>query len=390
MARATRTNRTTAYQREKSIDFSTSSADPLASWRISGIKGQVFEHWYFDSVSDDSKSGIVFTLARDASYALLGQGHLRVEIDVTFADGTHFNHVDWMSDSVIEDGGEEVRGVWSAPGKSYAHTIAADGSSARVDVDAKDLKGYFTLSSLSPPVYPGGETHGEVQATSRLAETEIQPKIHLVQVIPTGNFEANLSFRGRKLKFRGIGGHMHVWAAGSWFDTTCGWRVCRAAAGPWSVTCMEYTGLDGAIYSSGYVAKNGKKKFGALEVYNRPQSSMKESNDGTNGIVKRSDTRVRWLPTYNTGLAGRFNDTSTGCILQYSTGVPGEEYRFELKHRRRAFDVLFGSGECGLTSFLGDASGGKVGEEVYKGVQFTNVCVLPRKSDALLLISFLG
>ena len=90
-----RVNRVSAYHKEKKIDFSTSSADPLASWRISGIKGPVFEQWYFDSVADDGQSGIVFTLARDASYAMLGQGHLRVELDVTFSDGTHFNHVDW-------------------------------------------------------------------------------------------------------------------------------------------------------------------------------------------------------------------------------------------------------------------------------------------------------
>ncbi|KLU92849.1 hypothetical protein MAPG_11811, partial [Magnaporthiopsis poae ATCC 64411] len=100
---SSRINHVTAYEKEKWIDFSMSSADALAAWRISGIKGPVFEQWYFDSVADDGKSGIVFILARDASYAVLGQGHLRVQLDVTFSDGTHFNHVDWMAEAVTED-----------------------------------------------------------------------------------------------------------------------------------------------------------------------------------------------------------------------------------------------------------------------------------------------
>ncbi|KAH6855611.1 hypothetical protein B0I37DRAFT_58835 [Chaetomium sp. MPI-CAGE-AT-0009] len=394
-----RVNRVTAYQKEKEIDFSTSSDDPLAAWRISGIKGPVFEQWYFDSVADDGKSGIVFTLARDASYALLGQGHLRVELDVTFSDGTHFNHVDWMTEAVIEDApakdGEstkraQVKGAWTAPSKAYRHIIAADGTKASVEMDTPQVSGHFTLAALSPPMYPGGETQDEVgDDEGRAASTELLPKIHLVQVIPTATFEADLVFQGRPLRFRGIGGHMHTWAAGSWFDTTLGWRVCRGVAGPWSVTCMEFWGTDGTVYSSGYVAKDGKKHFGGLEVYREPDplpavlspatstSNSSSISAKVNGMAK-GKKRVRWYPVYNTGLAGRFNDKSTGAILHYSTGEPGEEYKFELKYTRSAFDVWFGSANYGLSAFLGEMSGGRVGEEVYKGVQFTDICRFPQ------------
>jgi hypothetical protein len=391
-----RINRTTAYQKEESIEFSTSSADPLAAWRISGIKGPVFEQWYFDSVADDGKSGIVFTLARDASYALLGHGHLRVELDATFSDGTHFNHVDWMNEAVIEDVSADelrlqgvakaqqnigrVRGVWTAPGKTYIHNIASNGSSARVELNTADVKGHFTLTSLSQPVYPGGETQEEVQDKIKPVSTELLHKIHLVQVIPTAIFTADLTFRGRPLRFKGIGGHMHSWAAGSWFDTTLGWRVSRGVAGPWSVTLMEWTGLDGVVHSSGYVAKDGKKQFGELELYGTPSLSpttLKEKKNGT--VITRTNNTVRWLPTYNTGVSGPFKDKSTGAVLHFKTGDSGEEYRFEITNRRKSFYVSFGGGDSGLTAFLGEISGGKVGEKVYKGVQFSDVCVLPRE-----------
>ena len=143
---------------------------------------------------------------------------------------------------------------------------------------------------------------------------------------------------------------------------------------------MEFKATDGTVHSSGYVARDGKKHFGALEVYRGPESSPSVSKK-----------RVRWLPTYNTGIPGAFNDKSTGCVMHYSTsmGLHGEEFRFEITHRRKAFDVYFGGGDCGLSSFLGEISGGKVGEEVYKGVEFTDVCVFPRKFDLNTLMDVL-
>ena len=128
-----------------------------------------------------------------------------------------------------------VKGLWTAASKSYVCTIAMDGSLATVQMSTPAVKGHFRLKSLSPPVYPGGETQDELAGSEqdgKVASTELLPNIHLVQVIPTGIFEADLDFQGRPLRFKGMGGHMHIWAAGSWFDTTLGWRVCRGVAGP--------------------------------------------------------------------------------------------------------------------------------------------------------------
>ena len=399
-----RTNRRTAYQREKEpIQFSTSSKDPLAAWRISGIKGPVFEQWYFDSVADDSKSGMTMIFARDASYAVLGQGHLRMEFDIKFPDGKHFNHADWMSEAALEESdcdttGEgngsgsrdrrsdsqnkanHIKGVWTSSRKKYTHTIAADGSSARVDLDGPEIQGWFTLMSTAPAHYPHGESHpvpvSREGASDGHASTQICPKIHYVEVIPTAVFDADLVVQGRALRFKGIGGHVHIWAAGSWFDTVRGWQVCRAVVGPWSITCNEFTSQeDGKTYTSGYVARDGQKEFGALVE----RDSMELADGEPRGDGHQGKTMVKWTPTYMTGVAGPFQDKSTGCVLRFKDGESGEEWQFEMAHKRVAFDVAFGGGDSGLTGFLSEASGGKMGEQVYRGVGNANINVLPRE-----------
>ena len=313
--------------------------------------------------------------ARDASYALLGQGHLRMEFDVVFPDGSHFNHADWMSEALIIDSSfdshvpesdKKVESVWTAAGKRYELVVAADGSSATVKLQGQRIQGSFTLRSTAPPHYPNGKTHAEAGDDT---PTELCPKINLVEVIPTGAFEAELVCDGRPLRFEGIGGHMHVWAEGSWFDTVRGWRMCRAAAGPYNLTFMQWSSLlDGQTYTSGYVARDGKKVFGGLEV---TDGLEERGNEGKN--------LVRWTPQYNVGVSGPHRDKSSGTVLQYRSADTGEEYRFELVHKRVAFDVNFGGGDSGLTGFLGEVSGGKVGEERYRGPSFANVSVLPRK-----------
>ena len=405
-----RINRTTAYQREKKpIFFSKSSADPLAAWRISGIKGPVFEQWYFDSVSDDGKSSIVMIFARDASYAMLGHGHFRMEFDIVFPDGKHFNHTDWMSEAVLEDtsnGGKVVsegyskgaaqsvqgvrrqkendvndgdvghtHGVWTGKGRRYEHTIAADGSSAQVSFDGPEIQGSFTLKSTGPPYYPTGEIH-PVDSSYGDISTELCPKIHWMEVIPTAIFTADLKVQGRPLHFEGIGGHSHIWAEGSWFDTVRGWKVCRAVAGPWSFTIREFTSLlDGKTYSSGYVARGGKEEFGALSVRAGKDSLTNKSNRNEH----TGDDVVEWEPTHQPGVSGPHQDKSTGCIIKVRSGKSGEEWRFQLAHKHVAFDVAFGGADSGLTGFLSKASGGKVGERVYDGVGHANVNVLPRE-----------
>jgi hypothetical protein len=157
----------------------------LASWRISGIKDALFEHWYFDSVSNDGKSNICIAFARDASYALLEHGHLRIEFEVVFLDGSHFNHLDWMSESVIEDSSQghgaenvgKVESLWTAAGKRHLFTVAGDGSSAHVDLQGQNIQGSFTIKLTALVHYPGSKIHAEAGDET---PTALCPKINLV------------------------------------------------------------------------------------------------------------------------------------------------------------------------------------------------------------------
>jgi hypothetical protein len=105
-----------------------------------------------------------------------------------------------------------------------------------------------------------------------------------------------------------------------------------------------------------------------LEITDDPDGGPEEKNI------------VRWQPQHNVGVTGPHRDKSSGSVLRYKSARSGEEYRFELVHKQVAFSVNFGGGDSGLTGFLSEVSGDKVGEESYRGPAFANVCVLPRKS----------
>lgn len=377
-----RVNHVTAFERSKKpIWFSSSSADPLAAWRISGIKGPVFEQWLFDSISDDGKALAGMIFARDSSYALLGHGHLRMEFQFVFEDGTHYAFADWMDEATITDtGGQdgkvgEVKGVWKGKNgtRTYTHTHAADGSFLKVVLDSPEIRGTYTLTALAPPHFPTGQiwplSEGEAPTS-----TELCPKVNNVEVIPAGTYEADLVVGGRPLKFKGIGGHEHIWASGGWFSTVRRWAVVRAVAGPYCLTFREFTSLiDGKTYISGFLTRDGAKVFGAL---------IDRAGVGSNVDSTRDDGLVlRWEPTYDNkpGVSGPHFDKSTGFIIHLKTSVPGENWKFEFTHHRVCFDVNFGGGETGLSGFLSTITGGQVGGDVHSGVAHVNICDLPRK-----------
>lgn len=369
-----RYNVRTAYEKEKDPPFfSRSSADSLVSWRLSGIKGPVFEQWYFDNVSDDGVCSFSLIFARDASYAALGQGHLRVEFDAVLPDGSHFRHAEFMSEAALEDTTKDivgddigrVRGIWTALGKKYDFSVKGDGSIAIANFQSDKVRGSFSLRSTAPAHYPNGLTQSQAGTDT---STELCPKINLVEVIPNGIFECDVVLDGKALRFTGIGGHMHIWAEDSWFSTVRQWRMCRAAAGPYSLSLMQWTSqVDGRTYSSGFVAERGEKVFGAREI---------TKNRDTGLEVGDSKTKVRWLPIYNVGIAGPHADKSSGAVVHFKAE---KEYRFQLTFRKLAISVNFGGGDSGLGVFHCQVSGGEIDGETHEGVGYANLCALPRK-----------
>ncbi|POS68702.1 hypothetical protein DHEL01_v212906 [Diaporthe helianthi] len=352
-----RFNVRTAYEKEKDQPFfSRSSKDQLASWRLSGIQGPRFEQWYFDSVSNDGESSFSLIFARDASYAALGQGHLRMEFDAVLPDGSRFRHAEFMSEAALEDSTQDVvgsdvgrvRGIWTAPGTKYGLSIKADGSIASADFQGARVRGSFRLRSTAPPHYPNGLTHSQAGTST---STELCPKINLVEVIPSGVFECDVVLDGKALKFTGIGGHMHIWAEDSWFSTVREWRMCRAVAGPYSFSFMQWVSqVDGRTYSSGFVAERGEKAFGALEVH-KGKDKAPDMDD--------SKVKVRWTPIHNVGVSGAHADKSSGAVVHFQAD---KEFRFELTFRQLAISVNFGGGHSGLSVFHCHVSGGDIDE----------------------------
>lgn len=167
---------------EKGSTFSTSPLDSLVAPRTNSINGTAWEQWYFEGVSASGKEGITVAISRDASYAILGQGNLRVEVDVVWEDGTQFGQVEWMDSSLIENCAGNVRGTWRGPEeREYSFEVAENLKTATVKIKSPAVSGSFFLRSFTPAHYPDGKIFPDASAS-----TQIAPLLHWVEPIPAG------------------------------------------------------------------------------------------------------------------------------------------------------------------------------------------------------------
>ena len=351
-----------AHQKAKDpIYFSTSSIDSLAGTRISGINATVWEQFYFDSVSDEADASVAMLFARDASYTALGKGHLRMELDLVWQNGTKFTQAEFMDEATVRDCDGEMTGLFKSPGRAYSFHISKDFQTARVEIDASPVKGSFTLRATGPPHYPGGELH-----PSSNASTLTSPSLHFVEIISAGRFEANFIIGGSPFAFKGIGGHDHGWAAHSWFSIVKGWHIVRAVVGPYSMTLWAPISLaNGVTYSMGFLAKGGEKIWGKQILSSQ--------------VLSKEDDYVRLGKTYGGRVLGTLDDKNTGYVLEFGCPKRSEHWKFDLEHNNVAFEMGFGAGS-GLTGFTSWAKGGLVGGKQYNGVAFGEQVKLPGES----------
>lgn len=359
------TSHLTSHQIAKNpIYFSTSSIDSLAGPRISGINATVWEQWYFDSVSDEADASIAMLFARDASYTALGKGHLRMELDLVWQNGTKFTQAEFMDEATVRDCDGEIAGLFRSPGRTYSFRISKDFQSVKVEIAAPPVEGSFTLTATGPPHYPGGELH-----PSSNASTLTSPSLHFAEIISAGRFDANFVIDGSPFAFRGIGGHDHGWAARSWFDIVKGWHIVRAVVGPYSMTLWAPIALsDGVTYSSGFLARDGRKIWGKMITSSQ--------------VLSEDDDYVKLGKTYGGKVLGTLGDKNTGYVLDFASPRSGEHWKFNLEHNNVAFEMGFGAGS-GLTGFTSWAQGGLVGGEQYRGVAFGEQVKLPGQSSVL-------
>lgn len=366
----------TAYEQvDGPVEFSTSGSVHPEVPRISAINSAAWDQWEFDAVSDSGLAGITMGFSRDASYAFFGQGNLRVEFYIILADGSVVQELDYVDNSTIMECEYFVRGTWSGSGRTYSFHVSRDMKHAKLQFDSSRVQGSFTLISAAPPHFPDGTLFPSDNPSS----TQLAPLLYMSQPIAAGRVEADVTISGKRIRFSGMGGHVRVWALGSWFQITNGWHFLRAMAGPYVISYWQPVSRlnRGVSYFSAQLFKDG-------EVLLATQT----------GSASDTEDYVLFTDQHGGELSGALHDRSTGHSLEFVSPVVGKSWRFSVEHMKKEFEMGLG-GHTGLTGFTNRVTGGETGGLQYEGRALTEQVVLPEtiaqwRIWVVLGIGFLG
>ncbi|KAL9043946.1 MAG: hypothetical protein Q9214_002882 [Letrouitia sp. 1 TL-2023] len=359
-AESCRVSHTTAFEQSKGpVKFSTSGADSLDSPRLSAINATAWEQWEFDSVSDTGLAGIMMGFSRDASYAFFGQGNLRVEFYIVLGDGSVVQELDYVSESIIEDCEDVVRGTWKGPKRTYSFAVTRDMRHAKLEFDSPRVSGNFSLEAAAPAHLP----NGDLFPSKRSGSTRLAPKLYMAQPIPGGRTSADLRINGKTVRFQGIGGHVRIWAEDGWFNICDGWHFLRAVAGPYVISYWQPV----------------SRVRAGISTYSAQLFHAGERLLGTQRGNSASQTEdyVLFRDEVDGEVQGSLADRSSGHVVEFVSPRRGKTWRFRVQHLKKQFEMGLG-GDSGLTGFTNRVTGGEVGSTQYEGRALSEQVVLPK------------
>ncbi|KAL8809474.1 MAG: hypothetical protein Q9223_003093 [Gallowayella weberi] len=363
---------TTAFeQADGPVTFSTSGHDNLDVPRLSSINATSWEQWEFDSVSDTGLAGIMMGFSRDASYSFFGQGNLRVEFYIVLPDGSVVQELDYVSESIIEDCPDLIRGVWRSPSKkrTYSFAVTRDMKNARLSFESASVKGNFTITSSAPAHLPNGDIFPSKDARS----TELAPKLYMAQPIPGGRTSTDLTINKKPVRFTGTGGHVRIWAKDSWFAICKGWHFLRAVAGPYVISYWQpvsrVSGHQGRSYPSAQLFHNGENIMSTRQLGSKVGSENPSKNNDADYVLFSDESGGEII-------GGLAHDTNSGHVIEFISPSLGKRWRFRVQHMRKQFEMGLG-GASGLTGFTNRVTGGEVGGVQYEGRALSEQVLLP-------------
>ncbi|RDL40497.1 uncharacterized protein BP5553_00476 [Venustampulla echinocandica] len=356
------TSHMTAFEVAKpgtDIWFSTSPFDDFDAPRILPLNSSSGEQWEFDGVSDDGMFSFIFGFYRDPSLSLMGSGNFRLSAELAYANGTRFGRVDYAAESIVQSCPGGTKGVWKAKDFSYTFEVSKDMSRLRLGMDTPDLKGNIFMTSKTLPRYGDAKSW-----PSDSAATEVAPHFHWVDPIPVGDVNVDLTVKGGKFAWEGLGGHSRIWASFNWYTCLMAMDVVRMKAGPYSLLYIHFKSriTDGEEYASASLMKDGEKIFSS-----------------TVGQVSKSEDYVRMTKTYGGTVYGTLRDKVTGYELELISPRKKKHWTFIMEHKNIAFEYLIGNGRGG-SGFCSSSSGGPVGLEQFRGVALTEALNFPDSS----------
>ncbi|KAF2205130.1 hypothetical protein GQ43DRAFT_386588 [Delitschia confertaspora ATCC 74209] len=335
-----------------SVPINASPLLPFQSAALTQLNTTAWEYWYFDGVSHSTSAGVTIAFFRDPSLMAGGLGPLRMGVDAVWENGTWFSAMILADDSTIEtcDDGTTI-GRWKGPQTNSSFEFKEGNAEVKINLDGISItgdkvKGLFTLKSISNPRYPTGETFPNAKASPFMA-----PLLLWNEGIPAGDVNADLSFNGAKLAFKGIGGTDRNVAPYIWDFIADRWWWVRSVAGPYSFVLWKFvSAVDGKTYVWSY-----------LEEYRRP--IFRSSNECT----RETDSGCAVLTLTEGGkIKGGFRDPSSGFKVELREKWKGRKWVFDIEHVNIVFEAPQGRNNE-YTRFVNSVKGGEVGCKQYEG-----------------------
>ncbi|KAF2193879.1 hypothetical protein K469DRAFT_650921 [Zopfia rhizophila CBS 207.26] len=327
---------------------------------VEGMNASAGEQWAFDATSADGTSGLMLAFYHDPTYAFLGPGNLRLSLDLVFPNGSNWSLADYLSHADFSPPSQHASGSVVGP-HSYRFFVTADNSLAAIELNTTRVQGTIRIRSMTP-ARPGPG-----------ASTWNAPGLHWASVIPAGQASVDLVLDGEVMRWEGMGGHERWWAGQGWLDGLQGWQAVRAVVGPyvltyWAPTSRQAEG--GVLWPSAYLARNGKT---VLETRRSGPSSFQDDdldNDRDAPYVEHRALTARGKLVASDGGSGDHRQGfAKGYVLMLIDPRTRRRWEFSLtlKNMEFAFDVGDSSGGV---AYVGTASGGEIGDDVYHGVFF--------------------
>jgi hypothetical protein len=265
-----------------------------------------------------------------------------------WSNGTKFSTTFFVNESAISTCPGETRGLWNttSEGIEFSFSISEDLRKAAISVQGPGVTGTWSIESFTPPRTPDGAIYPSPKASVSLA-----PLLYWNEAIPAGIVHTSLTLAGTPFSLTGIGGHDRNFAAYIWDNIAEHWYWIRLVTGPYTAVLWVFTsGVDGKTYTSAFLSEDGVEIF-ATE----------------NGVASQQEDYATLGLIYGGKVHGSFADQSTGFVLEFVGNGCGKSWKFEVEHANIAFEAPVDSNDE-YSRFVNTASGGQVGEQVWKGV----------------------
>ncbi|RYP71908.1 hypothetical protein DL771_004511 [Monosporascus sp. 5C6A] len=320
--------------------FNSNSHHPLKP-HFTSFNASTGEQWEFDAISAGGDAGILIAFYRDPEFNFLGPGDLRINLDLTFTNGTKASLIDYAEQTVVESCATHTTGTWLKQGAVYKFRIAHNMSTALVTLDTPDIRGTMSLRGTAKPRCADGSTWPPPEDAP--APYDMVRGMYWMEPMPAALTSVDLDVRGSQLSFTdGIGGAERIWQSRPWLEMLHDYEFLRAASGK--------------------------------------ASAANHSTIANDHFVLR--------PTYGGDLRSSVGGRAeTGYDLIILSPSRDKQWSFHFEHRRVLFEFNLGRG-AGGSSFMGPAVGRERGDdEPYQGtfvnesVNFANLWIpLPVRS----------